>query len=125
MQSMAQAELAVMRAETRSRIAEVHAALLSARRLRTLYRTTVLPQSEAAATSSLVSYRSGAVDFMTVVDNRMGVNRYRRELVALDAAEGRAWSELEMLVGRPLLPTSDHLSPPPRTRGESRPGGRR
>lgn len=47
---------------------------------------------------------TGGVGFMTVIDNRMGVNRYRQELLALDAAEGRAWAELEMLVGRPLVP---------------------
>ena len=103
---MAEAELDAMRAETRSRLAEAHATLASTRRLRALYRTTVLPQAEAATTSSLASYRTGGVDFMTVVDNRMGVNRYRQELLALDAAEGRAWAELEMLVGRPLLASS-------------------
>ncbi|MGZ8469506.1 MAG: TolC family protein [Gemmatirosa sp.] len=107
MRAMAEAELTAMRADTRSRLAEVRAALASARRLRALYRTTVLPQAEAATTSSLASYRTGGVDFMTVIDNRMGVNRYRQELLALDAAEGRAWAELEMLVGRPLLPPSD------------------
>ncbi|MGZ8455081.1 MAG: TolC family protein [Gemmatirosa sp.] len=107
MRAMAEAELTAMRADTRSRLAEVRAALASARRLRALYRTTVLPQAEAATSSSLASYRTGSVDFMTVIDNRMGVNRYRQELLALDAAEGRAWAELEMLVGRPLLPPSD------------------
>ncbi|MGZ8379064.1 MAG: TolC family protein [Gemmatirosa sp.] len=107
MRAMAEAELTAMRADTRSRLAEVRAALASARRLRALYRTTVLPQAEAATSSSLASYRTGGVDFMTVIDNRMGVNRYRQELLALDAAEGRAWAELEMLVGRPLLPPSD------------------
>jgi outer membrane protein TolC len=126
MRAMAEAELSVMRAETRSRIAEVHATLESTRRLRTLYRTTVLPQSEATTTSALASYRSGAVDFMTVIDNRMSVNRYRQELLALDAAEGRAWSELEALVGRALVPASIRLSAPPvRSRTETRQGGTR
>ena len=103
MREMAEAELAMMRADTRRRLAEVHAMLASARRLRALYRTTVLPQADAAAASALASYRSGAVDFMTVLDNRMTATRYRRELVALDATEGRAWAELEMLTGRPWL----------------------
>ena len=40
---------------------------------------------------------------MTVVENRMGINRYRQERIALDAAEGRAWAELEMLTGQVLL----------------------
>lgn len=103
MRAMAEADLAAMRAETRARLTEAHAELASARRLAALYRTTVLPQAEAAAASALASYRTGAVDFMAVLDNRMTVNRYREELVSLRAAEGRAWAELEMLVGRPLL----------------------
>jgi outer membrane protein, heavy metal efflux system len=103
MRAMAEADLDAMRADTRARFAATYAALESARRLSTLYRTTIVPQAEAAATSSLASYRTGAIDFMTVLDNRMTANRYREELVALAAAEGRAWADLEMLVGRPLV----------------------
>ena len=40
---------------------------------------------------------------MTLVDSRMTVNRYRQELVTLEAEEGRAWAELEMLLGTPLF----------------------
>ena len=54
--------------------------------------------------SSLAAYRTGSVDFMTVLDNRMTVNRYREELVALIAEEGRAWAELEMLTNREWVP---------------------
>jgi hypothetical protein len=43
------------------------------------------------------------VDFMTLLDNRMSVNRYRQELVTLDAEQGKAWAELEMLTGQALL----------------------
>ncbi|MHB1224606.1 MAG: TolC family protein [Gemmatimonadaceae bacterium] len=114
MEAMATAELESMRAETRGRVAAAHAELLSARRLAALYRTTVLPQAEAATASALASYRTGGVDFMTVVDNRMGVNQYRQELLALEAAEGRAWAELEMLVGHPLAPTDPSAAVAPR-----------
>ena len=117
MQAMAAAELEGMRAETRGRIAAAHAELESARRLAALYRTTVLPQAAAATTSALASYRSGGVDFMTVVDNRMSVNQYRQELLALEAAEGRAWAELEMLVGRPLLVSTSPAGAPGVTGG--------
>lgn len=103
MREMAEAELAAMRASTRARVIEVHAALMRARRLAVLYRDTVLPQADAAAESALSSYRSGTVDFMTVLDNRATVNRYREESIALSAEEGRAWAELEMLLGRRLL----------------------
>jgi hypothetical protein len=33
----------------------------------------------------------------------MTVNRYRQELFALEADEGKAWAELEMLTGRQLF----------------------
>ncbi len=103
MRAMSAADLAYMKADTRGRIGEVIAMLNRARRLADLYTTTVLPQAEAAVTSAVAAYRVGRVDFMTVLDNRMTVNRYRQELVTLRAEEGQAWAELEMLTGRELF----------------------
>ena len=92
-----------MRAETRGRIGEAYADLRRARDLARLYRTTVLPQAEATVSSALSSYRVGKVDFMTLLDDQMTVNKYRQELSALEADEGKAWAELEMLTGRELI----------------------
>lgn len=103
MRAMSAADLAYMKADTRGRIGEVIAMLNRARRLADLYTTTVLPQAEAAVTSAVAAYRVGRIDFMTVLDNRMTLNRYRQELVTLRADEGRAWAELEMLAGRELF----------------------
>ncbi|HEX6643277.1 MAG TPA: TolC family protein [Gemmatimonadales bacterium] len=103
MQQMAAADLDDMRAETRGRVTQLHAAVERSRRLAALYRTTVLPQSEATVASALAAYRVGGVDFMTLLDGRMTVNRYRQELYRLDAEQGQALAELEMLVGRELL----------------------
>ena len=103
MRRMAAADLAAMRADTRARVAEAYASLTRARNLAALYRTTVIPQAEATAASSLAAYRVGGVDFMTLLDNRMTVNSYRQELFALDAEQGKAWADLEMLVGRQLF----------------------
>jgi outer membrane protein, heavy metal efflux system len=103
MKVMAVADLAAMRAETRARVAELYADLGRARNLAVLYRGTVLPQSRAAVTSSLASYRVGQVNLMTLLDNQMTVNRYEQELFALDAAQGKALAELEMLTGRELF----------------------
>lgn len=103
MRAMAQADLAAMRADTRGRVAELHADFVRARNLRTLYQSTVLPQAEAAVTSSLASYRVGAVNLMTLLDNQMTVNRYRQELFVLEAQQGKALAELEMLIGRELF----------------------
>jgi outer membrane protein TolC len=103
MRAMAQADLAFMRADTRGRVGEAHATLTRARNLARLYLTTVLPQAEATVASALAAYRVGSVDFMTLLDDRMTVNDYRRQLVSLRAEEGRAWAELETLVGRELF----------------------
>jgi len=103
MTRMAQADLAAMRAETRGRIGEAYASLMRARSLARLYETTVLPQAEATVASALAAYRVGSVDFMTLLDGRMTVNEYRQALYALDADQGKAWAELEMLIGRALF----------------------
>jgi len=103
MRQMAASELATMRAETRARVVEAYATLTKARNLTALYRTTVIPQAEATVASSLAAYRVGGVNFMTLLDSRMTVNTYRQELFALDAEQGKAWAELEMLAGRQLF----------------------
>jgi len=103
MRAMAEADLQYMRADTRGKVGEAHAMLTRARNLAKLYLTTVLPQAEATVASAFAAYRVGRVDFMTLLDDRMTVNNYRQELVALQAEEGRAWAELEMLTGRELF----------------------
>jgi outer membrane protein TolC len=103
MRLMAAADLAGMRADTRGRVAELYAAVQRSRRLAELYRGTILPQSRATVASSLSSYRVGGVDFMTLLDNQMTVNRYRQELYQLEAGQGQALAELEMMLGRELF----------------------
>jgi cobalt-zinc-cadmium efflux system outer membrane protein len=103
MQAMAAADLTTMRADTRGAVAEAYVALERARRLAELYRVSVLPQAEAAVASSRAAYRVSAIPFVALLDAQMAVNRYRQELFALEAEEGKAWAELEMLTGRPLI----------------------
>jgi outer membrane protein, heavy metal efflux system len=110
MREMAEADLGAMRADTRARVAEAYASLTRARNLTALYRNTVLPQAEATASSALSAYRVGGVDFMTLLDNRMVVNRYRQELFRLEADEGQSWAELEMLLGRELFDANTAVS---------------
>lgn len=103
MRQMAEADLGAMRAETRGEVTTAWANLTRARHLAALYRTTIIPQAEATVASALAAYRVGTVDFMTLLDDRMTVNRYRQELYALEAEQGKAWAELEMLTGRELI----------------------
>jgi outer membrane protein TolC len=103
MRLMAEADLAAMRADTRASVTEAYANLMRSRHLAALYRTTIIPQADATTASALAAYRVGGVDFMTLLDDRMTVNKYRQDLYSLEADEGKAWSELEMLLGRELF----------------------
>ena len=103
MRRMADADLSAMRADTRARVAESYAALVRARDLVALYHDTVLPQAEATVQSALAAYRVGSVDFATLLDDRMTVNKFRQDLAALEAEQGTAWADLEMLTGRVLF----------------------
>jgi outer membrane protein, heavy metal efflux system len=103
MREMSVADLTAMRAETRGRMAELYSSYVRARNLRALYRTTILPQAEATVTASFAAYRVGDVNLMTLLDNQMTVNRYRQELITLDAEQGKAVAEMEMLLGRALF----------------------
>ncbi len=100
---MSRADLRAAEADTRTAVLAAYADLLRARRLTALYRNTILPQADAAATSALASYRVGHVDFMTVLDDRMTVNQYEQELYQLESDEGKAWAQLEALVARNLV----------------------
>lgn len=102
MQRMSVAELAERRADVDARIGELLAELDRARTLIDLYEGTVIPQAEANVESSYSSYRVGSVDFMTLVDARMTVNRYEQEYYELLADYGMGVAELETVVGREM-----------------------
>lgn len=103
MAAMSRAELRATQADTRAAVITAYADLVRARRLTALYRNTVLPEADAAATSALASYRVGQVDFLTVLDDQLTVNRYDQAVHELEADEGKAWARLEALVARPLM----------------------
>ena len=111
MREMADADLAVVRAETRGKIAELVAQITGIARLRSLYTRSILPQAEATAHSARDAYQTGTVDFMTMLDALMVVNGYREKLQSLDAQAGSAYAELEMLTGTPLIPGNPPVNP--------------
>jgi outer membrane protein TolC len=107
-----EAELLAMRAETRGRLGELGAAVRRTRSLRELYLTTILPQAEATVSSARSAYQAGEVDLPMLLDTRMTVNRYLQQLFQLDAEEGAALAELEMLLGQPLFDPAAIAAPP-------------
>jgi len=113
LERLAEAELAARRAEVHARIGELLADLERARSLGELYRDEVIPEARANVESALSSYRVGTVDFMTLVDAQMTVNRYETELHTLVADYGRAIGALESAVGRALPRMGPLLSETP------------
>ena len=63
----------------------------------------MLPQADATVASALAAYRVGGVDFMTLLDARMDLTRYRQETIRLEAELGRSLASLEMLTGADLM----------------------
>lgn len=116
MRAMAAADLAAMKSDTRAQVGIAYAEWTRARNLRSLYLSSVLPQARAAVTAAVAAYRVGRVNLMTLLDNQATVNRYEQELAALDAAEGMALADLEMLLGRELFDSNA---------GRAMPGGNR
>jgi outer membrane protein TolC len=109
MREMATAELGSTEASVDGSIGVQLAELDRARRLTSLFRDEVIPQARATVESAFSSYRVGSVDFMTLVDAQMTVNRYEGELFELLAEYGKAFAALESLVGRELPRTGPML----------------
>ncbi|MDH5548357.1 MAG: TolC family protein [Gemmatimonadota bacterium] len=84
--------------ETFAEITELRAEAERARNLAELYANAVVPQARAAVESALAAYRVGSVDYMTLVENEMTVNRYRVESIRLTADYHGAIAALEALV---------------------------
>ncbi len=103
MRRMAEDDLAAMRADTRGRVAELVAEVVRARELHALYQGTLLPQADATVASARAAYQVGSVDFMTYLDALMTAYGYRSEVHRLDAQEGQALAELEMVTAHPLV----------------------
>lgn len=110
LERVADAELRASQAEVDARIGELLAQLERDRALSRLYRDEVIPEARVNVESALSSYRVGAVDFMTLLDAQMSVNRYEGELYALLADYGKTIAALESAVGRTLPRTGPALS---------------
>jgi len=101
-QAAREAEEQDLHNETFARLTELRADAERAARLATLYRDAILPQARAAVESAFSAYRVGKVDYMTLVDNELTVNRYEIESLRLAADYQRNLAELAALVGGPI-----------------------
>lgn len=98
-QAMAHADVRDLANETYAELVRWRAAAARARELVELYATAVIPQARAAVEAALSAYRVGRVDYLTLVENEMTVNRYEIERVRFTAEYHGAVAQLEALTG--------------------------
>jgi outer membrane protein, heavy metal efflux system len=112
-QEMAEArsELAAMQAEQRGEVnkvrAEVARLVSDLERNRTqlaLYAKAILPQGQAAVSSSLVSYQAGKSDLLSVLDNQGTLFAYETANYRALTDFAKTLADLEAVVGGEVLP---------------------
>ncbi len=79
-----------------------------------LYKGGIIPQAEQSLESAVISYRVNKVDFLTLLDGRMSLFTYERELYESQAEYMMKLAQLEAAVGSDLTsaPAAQITSPP-------------
>jgi len=67
-----------------------------------LYKGGIIPQAEQALESALIGYRVNKVDFLTLLDGRVSLFNYERELYESQAEYMMVLARLEAAVGTEL-----------------------
>ncbi|MDD2883215.1 MAG: TolC family protein, partial [Rhodoferax sp.] len=69
-----------------------------------LYKGGIIPQAEQSLESAVISYRVNKVDFLTLLDGRMSLFTYERELYESQAEYMMKLAQLEAAIGSDLVP---------------------
>ncbi|HUR33018.1 MAG TPA: TolC family protein, partial [Vicinamibacterales bacterium] len=101
--SAARADLDADRLALASALQQQHGASATALELARLYRETVLPQARLALESSIASYESGSIDFLSVLTNFSSVLQYEMDYYDELATFHVATSQIEEMTGAPLV----------------------
>lgn len=72
------------------------------RKLAELYRNGIIPQAEQSLESAIISYRVNKVDFLTLLDSRVNLFNYERELYEAKSEYMMQLARLEATVGMEL-----------------------
>ena len=100
--TMAQAELNGLKNSISFTINDTLAQLERRRKLVELYLGGIIPQAEQSLESAVISYRVNKVDFLTLLDGRMNLFNYERELYESQAEYMMRLAQLEAAVGAEL-----------------------
>ena len=99
---MAGEELNGLRNTIDSGISDLLAKLEKREKLVNLYKTGIIPQAEQSLESATIGYRVNKVDFLTLLDSRVTLFNYERELYDSLADYQMKLAQLEALVGKSL-----------------------
>lgn len=100
--TMATEELNGLKNSISYSINDILAQLDRRRNLIELYKGGIIPQSEQSLESAVISYRVNKVDFLTLLDGRMSLFTYERELYESQAEYMMKLAQLEAAVGMEL-----------------------
>lgn len=85
------------------RVRDAYSAAETAWRLRTLYRDTILPQSQLTVDASLLAYQTGTTDFVFVLNNLITKVDVEEQLHQQELAYALALARIEELTGTAFL----------------------
>jgi len=121
--SMAVEELNVLKNSIGYTINDTLAQLERRWRLAELYKGGIIPQAEQSLESAVISFRVSKVDFLTLLDGRMSLFNYERELYDSQAEYMMKLALLEAAVGTDIVsfPAVQMPSPPPVTPEQTQP----
>jgi len=101
--SMAAEELNALKNTISYNINDALAQLERRKKLIELYKGGIIPQAEQSLESAVISYRVSKVDFLTLLDGRMNLFNYERELFESQAEYMMKLAQLEATVGTELV----------------------
>jgi outer membrane protein, heavy metal efflux system len=100
--TLAGEELNALKNSINAGISDLLAQLERRRKLAELYRTGIIPQAGQSLESATIGYRVNKVDFLTLLDSRMTLFNYERELYDSLADYQIKRAELEAIIGKEL-----------------------
>ncbi|MBW4056739.1 MAG: TolC family protein [Proteobacteria bacterium] len=99
---MASDEMNALRNSIDSGISDLLAKLEKSEKLVALYRTGIIPQAEQSLESATIGYRVNKVDFLSLLDSRVTLFNYERDLYESQAEYMMTRARLEAAVGMEL-----------------------
>ena len=102
MSEAASARRSAAASQIQSELGQNWASLDALREQDGIVRATLLPQVELTVESALASYRTGRVDFATLLDAQRQMRRTRLDLLKIELEQQMRLAEIERIVGEDL-----------------------